>query len=126
MTYNVAGSGAAAYIGVDFGTSNSSVSFVDASSIEIYRTRSEEASWVELSDLVSILPYPLAAPLASYLGQSDQAGLVTHAMEFVEAALAMAAYVAYLDYCLHKGRGETHIFKGFTQRSAGPLWGLLK
>ncbi|MEK6337224.1 MAG: molecular chaperone [Acidobacteriota bacterium] len=126
MTYNVAGSGAAAYIGVDFGTSNSSVSFVDASSVEIYRTRSEEASWVELSDLVAILPYPLAAPLASYLGQSDQSGLVTHAMGFVEAALAMAAYVAYLDYCLHKGRGETHIFKGFTQRSAGPLWAFLK
>jgi hypothetical protein len=126
MTYNVAGSGSAAYIGVDFGTSNSSVSFVDASSIEIYRTRSEEASWVELSDLVAILPYPLAGPLASYLGQSDQSGLITHAMEFVEATLAMAAYVAYFDYCVHKGRAETHIFKGFTQRSAGPLWGLLK
>lgn len=126
MTYNQATSGVTAYVGVDFGTSNSSVSFVDASSVEIYRTRSAEASWMELSDLVSVLPYPLAAPLASYLGQSDQSRLVSQAMEFVEAALAMAAYTTYFDYCLHKGRGETKIFKNFTQRSAGPLWAFLK
>lgn len=126
MTYNQVASGATAYVGVDFGTSNSSVSFVDASSVEIYRARSSQESWMELSDLVSVLPYPLAAPLASYLGQSDQSRLVTQAMEFVEAALAMAAYTAYFDYCLHKGRGETKIFKSFTQRSGGPLWALLK
>ncbi|MDQ3817487.1 MAG: molecular chaperone [Acidobacteriota bacterium] len=126
MTYNQAASGATAYVGLDFGTSNTSVSFVDASSVEIYRARSADASWMELSDLVSVLPYPLAAPLASYLGQSDQSRLVAHAMEFVEAALAVAAYVTYFDYCIHKGRAETKLFKNFTQRSAGPLWALLK
>jgi hypothetical protein len=126
MTYNQVASGATAYIGIDFGTSNSSVSFVDASSVEIYRTRSAEASWMELSDLVSVLPYPLAAPLASYLGQSEQTRLIAQAMEFVEAALAMAAYTTYFDYCLHKGRAETKLFKSFTQRSATPLWSLLR
>jgi hypothetical protein len=126
MTYNQTTSGATAYIGVDFGTSNSSVSFVDASSVELYRTRSADALWMELSDLVSVLPYPLAAPLAAYLGQSEPSQLISHAMEFVEAALAMGAYTVYLDYCLHKGRGETKLFKSFTQRSATPLWSLLR
>src|SRR5262249_47717592 len=95
-------------------------------SVEIYRDRSANSSWMELSDLVSVLPYPLAAPLGLYLGQSDQSKLVSQAMEFVEAALTMAAYVTYFDYCLHKGRAQSSIFKNFTQRSAGPLWALLK
>lgn len=126
MTYNKAAFGVTAYIGVDFGTSNSSVSFVDDSSVEIYRIRSTETTWMELSDLISVLPYPLSAPLSLYLSQVDQSRLVTKAMEFVEAALAMAAYTAYFDYCIHKGHGETKLFKSLTQRSASPLWALLK
>lgn len=93
----------------------------------MYLKRSGEKYWNELSDLVSILPYPLAAPLALYLSQSDPIKLVKQALEFVEGALAMAAYVAYQEYCaVNKGRGESKLFKGFTQRSGGPLWDLLK
>lgn len=114
-----------AYIGLDFGTSNTSVSYVSQASIEVYEKRAEEKSWNDLSGLISSLPYPLAAPLANYV-RSDQARLVSAARDFAEAALTIAAYFAYLEYCAHKGRGASCLFKGFPKRSAGPLWKLLQ
>lgn len=126
MTYGQTASPSKAYIGFDFGTSNSSVSFVDARSIEVFRRRSTESSWLELSDLSAALPYPLAAPLAWYLSQSESDALTKGARVFIEASLAMGAYISYLEYCTKKGRKSTSLFKGFNQRSAGPLWRFLR
>jgi hypothetical protein len=113
-----------AYIGLDFGTSNTSVSFINQRSIETYEKRAQERFWNDLTGLTYTLPYPVAAPLAKYV-RVDQARLVTAARDFTEAALSLAAYVAYLEYCAHKRKGNSYLFKGFTQRSAGPLWRLL-
>ena len=99
MTYGATKTGPGAYIGLDFGTSNSSVCFVNPRSIEIYTRRATEASWRELGDLVAVLPYPLAVPLEGYLGCADPGRLVDKAREFVEAALALGAYVAFLEHC---------------------------
>ncbi|MBI4660359.1 MAG: hypothetical protein HY735_16105 [Verrucomicrobia bacterium] len=126
MTYGQTAAVSGAYIGLDFGTSNISVSFVSRETIGIQERRASEKSWNELSDLAQMLPYPLAAPLASFLSQADANRLQKAGREFIEAALALAAYVAYLESCVHKGRGETYVFKGFTQRSAGPLWRFLQ
>jgi len=126
MTTSDAGVSSAAYLGLDFGTSNTAVSFVDDTSIQVYQRRSQERSWNELSDLASSLPYPLASPLALYLCQIDPVKLVTAAREFLESSLTLAAYLAYLEYCTVKGRAETRLFKNFSKRSAGPLWNLFK
>jgi len=126
MTYGQVEQPAKAYIGLDFGTSNTSISFVDQFSIETYQRRSTEKTWRGLNDLVNTLPYPLAAYLSQYLSQSDSGKLVQKAREFIEAALTLAAYITYLDYCSEKGKEKTKILRGFTQRSAGPLWDLLK
>src|ERR1017187_10454706 len=116
-----------AYIGLDFGTSNTSVSYVSQASIAVYEKRAPEKAWNDLNGLTSSLPYPLAAPLANYVC-SEPARLVSGAREFVESALTIAAYLAYIEYCAHKGRGSSYLFKGFsvTKRSAGPLWKLFK
>jgi hypothetical protein len=114
-----------AYVGLDFGTSNTSISFVDQPSVKVYKKRSEEKQWRELSDLVDILPFPLAAPLARYLGQTDAVPLVDAAFDFIEAALAVDAYIAYFEFCFLKGHGSTKLFRGLTHRSAGPLWHFL-
>ncbi|MBZ5565302.1 MAG: molecular chaperone [Acidobacteriia bacterium] len=127
MTYAPSGAAAPeAYMGLDFGTSNTSVSFVDQLSVQVSQRRSGESQWRELSDLADTLPYPLAAPLARYLTQTDPFWLVDAAFDFVEAALALAAYTVYLEYCTTKGRSQTKLFKGLTQRSAGPLWHFLR
>jgi hypothetical protein len=126
MTYSQNTSTSKAFIGLDFGTSNTSISFVNSASVQVYQRRSVEKSWRELSDLVSSLPYPIAVPLAHYIGQSNPTMLVRSALEFFEAALALASYIAFLEYCVHKSDAQTKIFKGYTERSAGPLWSLLK
>ncbi len=115
----------AAYIGLDFGTSNTSVSFVNQRSIETYEKRAQEKFWNDLSGLTSSLPFPLATPLANYL-RAEPGRLVSSAREFTESALALAAYMAYLEYCVRKGKQTSYLFKGFTQRSAGPLWKLFQ
>lgn len=115
---------AEAYLGFDFGSSNSSISFVDESSIKTYIKRSTEDGWKELSDLVEILPYPLACHLASYLKQTGPDNLVTEARDFIEAALALASYISYCEYCSRPIKASKKIFKNFLQRSAGPLWKL--
>ncbi|MBI3950797.1 MAG: hypothetical protein HY314_10135 [Acidobacteria bacterium] len=123
MTYSQTSVEPKAYIGLDFGTSNTSISFVDESSVQYFEKRSGER---EISELVTTLPYPLAVTLQSYLGQFDPSKLPDHAREFIEAALAMAAYVTYTEYCLKKGQSQSKLFEGFAQRSAGPLWRLLQ
>jgi hypothetical protein len=126
MTYGQTEPPAKAYIGLDFGTTNTSISFVDASSVQVYEKRAAERFWNDLSDLTSSLPYPLAITLRKYLGQSDPSTLIKSALEFFEAALALAAYVTYLEFCGTKQQKESRLFRGFTQRSVRPLWALLK
>lgn len=125
MTFGDTGEALSAYVGLDLGTSNTAASFIDPKSVETYQRRSGEIQWRELGDLTSTLPYPLAVPLRHYLGQTDYRALADRGREFIESALCMSAYVAYLDHCLHK-KSDSKIFKGFTQRSAGPLWALLQ
>jgi molecular chaperone DnaK (HSP70) len=112
-----------AYIGLDFGTSNTSVSYISQGAVKTYQRRATDRDWLELTDLYAVLPYPLAVTLAKYLRVQEPSQLVDHAREFVEAALAMAAYVSYLEMCVNKGHGKTYKLKGFTQRSVGPCGG---
>jgi molecular chaperone DnaK (HSP70) len=119
---------ARAYIGLDFGTSNSSVSFVNHELIQVFERRSQEESWADLSEMASTLPYPLAAPLASYRKETDSARLANAARDFIESALTLAAYISYIDLCSLERRSDSYYFKGFSskKRSAGPLWGFLR
>jgi hypothetical protein len=115
-----------AYVGLDFGTSNTSISYVDHLSIGTYEKRASEKTWVDLSDLVSTLPYPLAGPLSQYLSQSDSVRMFQKGREFIEAGLCLGAFVSYLEYCVVKQRAATKLLRGFAQRSVGPLWKLLR
>lgn len=128
MTYGGGGGGAGAsgpkaWIGLDFGSSNSSLSFVTDDSIETYRKRSGAETWQTLGDLASSLPYPLAEPLARYVGQTDPDRLANAGRGFLEAALAFAAYVSLCDQPALAGSKH---FKALTQRSIGPLWALIR
>lgn len=126
-----------AFIGLDFGTSNTSVSFISQRAIKSYESKSGEKGWMELNELTRKLPYPLAASLAHYLSQHGKDLIAMRGLEFVEASLAIAAYASYLELCTtkkqHKNKEgqiecipSTKYFRAFTQRSLGPLWGLLR
>jgi len=127
------------YIGLDFGTSNTAVSFINRAAVKSYEKRSSQQFWLDLSDLCRVMPYPLAAPLARHLREYEKKQLADTALEFAESALAIASYISYLELCslkelrvdrkdraLTAAHPSTKHFKSFTQRSIGPLWGLLR
>ena len=115
-----------AVIGFDFGTSNSSVSFVDERSIRTYNKRKRESGWEDLATLVEKLPYPISVSLAKYLSQLDSALIAKNALDLMEDAFTLISYITYLEFCVYKGRKESRKFKGFTQRSIGPLLGFFR
>ena len=125
MTDATGGAGEA-YLGLDFGTSNTAVSYVDRNWVQLIETRSRDASWREIGELVEALPVPLAVPLARYIGSHSQISVVPPSFSFVEAGLCLAAYVSYSEFCTLKRRATSRFFKSFPHRSAGYLWHLLK
>ncbi len=120
------GTAGEAYLGLDFGTSNSAVSYVDRSWVELIESRSKEEEWRELTELVELLPMPMAVPLARYIGDVMENSPVPPGPSFLEAALCLAAYTSYMEFCSLDRRKETKLFKGFPHRSSGYLWHLLK
>lgn len=126
MTFGGAAGTSEAYLGVDFGTSNSSVSYVDKSSITVYTERAKDANWENINELINSLPYPIASPLSLYAASTASQELDLRGIAVIEGFLAFGAYVAYSEFTTMKGRSGSKLFKDFTQRSAGPLWGMLK
>ncbi len=123
---DASGGGGEAYIGLDFGTSNTAVSYIDRTWVNLIETRAKESSWRELGELVDLLPSPLAIPLARYIGDVRDSSPVPPGFSFLEAALCLLAYVAYSDYCATPRRGITRFMKGFPHRSSSYSWHLLQ
>ena len=124
MTFNRPEHDPKAYLGFDFGTSNSCISYVDQRAVEVYEERSRTEKWSSLNEMMAHLPFPAAEALGRYLGQRTEM-LTQSARECVEATLAIASYSAYAEVRT-RARARTKLFRGFTQRSAGPLWKLLQ
>lgn len=124
MTY--AGDNAAhdSYLGLDFGTATSAASIVFKSDIIAYDDRSKNKSWLELSDLIEVLPYPVAHPLAQYVSQTDRRLLETSWKTAIEAMLTLAAYLSFADVCATHGK-RVFDFPDNFNRSAGPLLNLM-
>lgn len=127
MTCAAAATTSEAYLGFDFGSSNSSISYVDRSGVTVYRERSENKAWKDLNELVWSLPYPVAVELASYMAQNRSDGLAKEALSVLESILTLVSYGTYQEYRSSKNKKkESRIFSGFTKRSIGPLWKLLR
>lgn len=125
MTFAAEEAGGATYLGFDFGTSTSSLCYVNAQDIRAYADRAADRTWLGLSALSDMLPYPAAYPLARFLSETTADQMDRWGREALEAMLALIAYVAYAEHRAGGGEGGG-TFKGFRQRSAGPLWGMFK
>lgn len=125
MTFAAEINDGSTYLGFDFGTSSSACSFVDSKDVEVIRDRARSQNWCDLDDMVSIMPYPVAAPLAQFMATADLDRRENIGRSAAESMLTVAAYVAYMDVCSNGGHKGSH-FKGFQHRSAGPLWGMLR
>ena len=125
MTYATADAGLETYLGFDFGTSTSSLCYVDGNDIRVYADRANDRTWLSLSALIDILPYPIAHPLARFLSKSSIELMDKWGREAFEAMLMFIAYVAFAEHCA-AGSGPGNIFKTMRKRSAGPLWHMFK
>jgi hypothetical protein len=123
---DAAGGGGEAYLGLDFGTSNTTISYIDRAWLEEIDSRSNDPNWKEIGELVDLLPSPLALPLARYIGDFSHLSPVPPGLSFIEAGLCLTAYVSYMELCCIERRATTRIFKGFPHRSASYLWHMLK
>ncbi len=115
-----------AYIGLDFGSSNTAISYVDRAWVRLIEDRSRDAGWKELGELVELLPGPLALPLARFIGEHAERATVPPSISFIESSLCLAAYISYLELCCLGLQRTTRIFKDFAHRSASYLWHMLK
>ena len=115
-----------AYIGLDFGTSNTAVSYVDEKKAQWIRSAAVDASWKEINELTPLLPYPIARALGLYIADHNSKNGSKRLVDFVEASLTFAAFLCYQEFRATTNDINTKLFKNFPQRSAGPLWGFLK
>ncbi|SJM33610.1 hypothetical protein [Mesorhizobium delmotii] len=125
MTYATQDAGGETYLGFDFGTSTSSLCYVNQNDIRVYADRANDHTWLGLSSLIEVLPYPAAYPLARFLSETSVDQMDRWGREAFEGMLTMAAYIAYAEHC-SVGGANGNIFKAFRQRSAGPLWAMFK
>jgi hypothetical protein len=124
MTFATEEISGSTYLGLDFGTSTSSISYVGEADIKAYTSRSADRTWRNLSSLVDTLPYPVANPLARFLSATSDERMMKAAREAFEAMLALAVFAAYAEHCTLAG-GTSYFIKGLGQCSAGPLWRVL-
>jgi hypothetical protein len=113
------------YIGFDFGTSNSSICFLNNDHIHEFKTRGEDSSWMELQELIPKLPYAVSFPLRKYLSIINKNQMVEEARDAFEAMLSFAAYISVSEL-IACGKLKKEFLKTFPHRSMGPLKDLLQ
>lgn len=111
------------YIGLDFGTSNSSVCLLNQEQIKLTKNRQELKSWKGLSNSVDKLPYPVAFSIRKFLSAFDKNDSANAAREAFESTLAFMAYVAASEAASHEVLGDA--MNHYQHRSMGPLRALL-
>lgn len=124
MTYAANEKGANTYLGFDFGTSTSSLCYVQADDVQVFAKRSNDQKWLNLNSLVEILPYAAAHPLTRFMSATGRDEYERWGREAFEAILMLISYTCYQEHCTLDDVKSSH-FKGM-KRSAGPLWGLIK
>ena len=115
-----------AYIGFDFGTSNSCFSYVEQDAVKACSIRAQDSHWRDLSDLPQSLPYPVSSQLARFIGEVSGADIPKLGLACFESFLTFACFIAYAEFRAVGNRATTRLFCGFQHRSAGPLWSFLK
>lgn len=113
------------YVGLDFGTSTSSLCRIDNRQIGLVEQRSHSPEWKELQELCETLPHPVAYPLRKYLAVNRYENATDRAIEAYEAALAFAAYTVLAEI-LSQGRSIDKLLRDFAHRSIGPLKNVLE
>lgn len=126
MTYGERTTLGEAYVGIDFGTSNSSISYVEQQAVRVYTERATDKGWCELNDLIGVLPYPTANPLVKFVGSANEREIKERFPSAFESLLFCILTVSFVDYRVQPESIKSKIFSQFTKGSAGPIWTTLR
>lgn len=92
MTFGDAPIPTTAYLGVDFGTCNSSLSFVNQKDIETYDNKNNNTQNEIIREIISDGAFPLAYTLARFYKEADEEKAVKRYAHFFENILAIVLY----------------------------------
>ena len=123
MTTNATEVPAASYVGLDFGTSNSSICLLPRDAVELVHERSMSDRWRSLSEALGEIPFPAAVAVRKFLAEHDTSSIFNVAIEAYEACLAMLAYSMAADVLYEKPSWRG--LRNLQHRSLGPLKALL-
>ena len=126
MTYGEKTTLGEAYVGIDFGTSNSSISYVEQQAVRAYTERATDHGWCELNDLVNLLPYPASNPMVKFVGSANEREVKERFSAAFESLLYCILTVAFVDYRVTPEAKKSNIFRQYTKGSAGPMWATLR
>lgn len=112
------------FLGLDFGTSNSSLCVLDSEKIQITSKRQSSQTWKGLSTAISNLPFPVAITVRKFLGTTHERDIAAAAREAFESCLAFMAYTSAAEASLVAPINK--FMRNFQHRSMGPLKALLE
>lgn len=120
----------AAYLGLDFGSSNTSISYVTDSDVEELDEAPKEMEWLGLNELAGALPDMAASSLREFMAaRGADASWVGKCIGAIENLLCLVAYLLAAesqgdDPKERSGALREYISSG--KRSMGPLRGLIR
>ena len=109
-----------AYVGIDFGSSNTSISLVDARSIAVSQERARVPTWLDLASIASEAPFPVALCLRALSGVYEDADVADRTIDALESILLMLVAILWSELTAHE-RKLIKVIGSLSQRSMGPL-----
>jgi molecular chaperone DnaK (HSP70) len=108
-----------AYIGIDFGTSTSAVSYIDWSHVQLIQKRESEPQWLKLHDLLD-LPSPVAVPVKRLLAAPDK-NQVLISLEAIESIMSFIVCLMWAEMSSQRSEKKVKVYPQSFKRSAGNL-----
>lgn len=112
------------YLGIDFGTSNSSISYVNQKDIEIYDAVKEESINESIKEIVTNGIYPISYTLARYYKETDDEKSLKRYGHLFENILVIILY-ALINELQSKGKKIAFDINQY-MRSAGSILSAIK
>jgi len=112
-----------AFVGIDFGTSTSAVSYVDWAHVELIQRRQSESEWLQIHELLD-LPFPVSAPLKRFIAGVGTGSILT-GLDALESLLAFTDIIFWAAESSVRKNRKIRVFGGGYKRSAGQLKAVL-
>ena len=108
-----------AYLGIDFGTSTSAISYIDWGHVEQITKRRKEQQWRKLNELLD-LPHPASVPIKRLLADVQDGQFLT-SLEALESLMAFTVFAIWADVYSAPNSKKCKMFGANYKRSAGQL-----